>query len=570
MYFLSSGKFVLSLSILLFARTAYLLLVHERSSLIKVINNGIISTNNNTTSTTEIDGTTNTNDIIFTLHANGNGTSPGIELHTKDFTSSGGSNDTTNPIDQIIFKYCCTIVHHVSQDLCLPDSGARLFNSDGIRIMNMNQINHNHERIYCVYQGVHFVWPLIKVGHSFTPKNVESPIPGSDIIMTQISESPRAFSVSNFVTPQEIEELFRRNKDLMTPSEVGFGGWQDDTRTSSTSWDDETKAAQDIVERTFKILGVDYASDMFDPVQVLRYTSDGHHGHGQWYKPHVDWFDLEDYQNADPKINNGTNRFATMFLYLTDVMEGGGTVFPLSRTHLGYDNKSCVHDGTEDTAGYIDSKEARWCCNESSSALKTVPRQGNAVLFYGQGPDGTLDKYSLHGGCPPVRGEKWSANVWIWNRPHPSDEEKQKDLERYQKKIEIGETHVVFENSVDGVNVKLYYDADESQDGYALLPTLEELTKDWKEEQQREKSSNTDEDDDTSSTRFVFQFTIPSSSSRTITTYPTHAFIAVNEKTNQVIWAKRIKPFEDYESDDGAEKNLDGETILHIKDMLKQ
>lgn len=36
-----------------------------------------------------------------------------------------------------------------------------------------------------------------------------------------------------------------------------------------------------------------------------------------------------------------------------------------------------------------------------------------------QMPDGTLDPYSLHGGCPVLKGTKWSANVWLWNRPKP-------------------------------------------------------------------------------------------------------------------------------------------------------
>jgi hypothetical protein len=35
------------------------------------------------------------------------------------------------------------------------------------------------------------------------------------------------------------------------------------------------------------------------------------------------------------------------------------------------------------------------------------PVKGDAVLFYSIHPNGTIDKHSLHGGCPVQRGEKW-------------------------------------------------------------------------------------------------------------------------------------------------------------------
>ena len=39
------------------------------------------------------------------------------------------------------------------------------------------------------------------------------------------------------------------------------------------------------------------------------------------------------------------------------------------------------------------------------------------MLFYSQGPGGTLEDASEHGGCPVLRGEKWAANMWVWNGP---------------------------------------------------------------------------------------------------------------------------------------------------------
>jgi hypothetical protein len=99
------------------------------------------------------------------------------------------------------------------------------------------------------------------------------------------------------------------NRERVAPSEVGFTGTTgDDTRTSSTSWDFHSEAAKAIQKRSFEVLGLDYIPAHADAVQVLNYKPT------QWYKPHVDWFNSDAYASWDPTVNNGTNRFATVFL----------------------------------------------------------------------------------------------------------------------------------------------------------------------------------------------------------------------------------------------------------------
>lgn len=39
--------------------------------------------------------------------------------------------------------------------------------------------------------------------------------------------------------------------------------------------------------------------------------------------------------------------------------------------------------------------------------------KGDALLFFSLHPDATTDPLSLHGSCPVIEGEKWSATKWI-------------------------------------------------------------------------------------------------------------------------------------------------------------
>lgn len=41
------------------------------------------------------------------------------------------------------------------------------------------------------------------------------------------------------------------------------------------------------------------------------------------------------------------------------------------------------------------------------------PRRGDALLFFSLLPTAVPDTSSLHGGCPVIEGEKWSATKWI-------------------------------------------------------------------------------------------------------------------------------------------------------------
>jgi hypothetical protein len=99
-------------------------------------------------------------------------------------------------------------------------------------------------------------------------------------------------------------------------------------------------------------------------------------------------------------------------MYLTSVEQGGETVFPHGQKLSVWEDEASLMDPgevfEEDSWEYTMVKLCR-------SSLATKPIQGEAVLFYSQTPSGALDPYSEHGGCPVLKGDKWGANLWVWN-----------------------------------------------------------------------------------------------------------------------------------------------------------
>merc|ERR1712194_6564 len=65
--------------------------------------------------------------------------------------------------------------------------------------------------------------------------------------------------------------------------------------------------------------------------------------------------------------------------------------------------------------------------------LSIRPSNTKAILFYSQYPDGTLDKSSIHAGCPVLGGTKWLANIWVWNGPRNTYPNEPKIKSYYEK-----------------------------------------------------------------------------------------------------------------------------------------
>lgn len=54
-------------------------------------------------------------------------------------------------------------------------------------------------------------------------------------------------------------------------------------------------------------------------------------------------------------------------------------------------------------------------CETKSTAFQVTPAKGHAVVFYNLLPDGNADDLTLHEALPVTKGEKWLANIWVWD-----------------------------------------------------------------------------------------------------------------------------------------------------------
>ncbi|XP_024522659.1 prolyl 4-hydroxylase 1 isoform X3 [Selaginella moellendorffii] len=195
--------------------------------------------------------------------------------------------------------------------------------------------------------------------------------------------SPRIILLHKFLSAEECDYLIaiagpRLAKSTVVDTSTGKG-IESKVRTSTgmflSNYDRRYPMIQAIERRiaVYSMIPVENG----ELLQVLRYEPN------QYYKPHHDYF------SDQFNLKRGGQRVATVLMYLSDVEEGGETIFP------------SVGDGECE------------CGGELRKGLCVKPRKGDAILFWSAALDGNVDSNSLHGGCSVLRGEKWSATKWL-------------------------------------------------------------------------------------------------------------------------------------------------------------
>ncbi|XP_027359414.1 probable prolyl 4-hydroxylase 6 [Abrus precatorius] len=225
-----------------------------------------------------------------------------------------------------------------------------------------------------------------KATHEFVLRSNRgvSPVKFDPTRVTQLSWRPRAFLYKGFLSEEECDHMINLAKDKLEKSTVvdneSGKSVMNEVRTSSGMFLDKAQdeVVADVEARiaAWTFLPIENGESL----QILRYEN------GQKYEPHLDYFDDETNQIM------GGHRIATVLMYLSDVEKGGETIFPNFELSQPKDESwsECAHEGY---------------------AVKPV--KGDALLFFSLHPDATPDTKSLHGSCPVIEGEKWSATKWI-------------------------------------------------------------------------------------------------------------------------------------------------------------
>lgn len=141
-------------------------------------------------------------------------------------------------------------------------------------------------------------------------------------------------------------------------------------RTSKFAWfyDDTNEVTTRVNKRIEDMTGFELTGS--EMLQVMNYGLGGH------YATHFDFFNVS--LTADIVAMQG-DRKATVLFYMTDVDQGGATVFPNLRTAV-------------------------------------FPKKGTAVMWYNLNNRFEGDYKTLHAGCPVIVGSKWVTNKWIRER----------------------------------------------------------------------------------------------------------------------------------------------------------
>ena len=236
--------------------------------------------------------------------------------------------------------------------------------------------------------------------------------------METLSTSPRLFRLHNFINHDDVDELISlTGKANLESSTTGLQqegktgenqGEITESRTSKNAWDQDSHLAIKMKKRVFSALRIPFNTTWADGLQLVHYDP------GQYYLEHTDYFDIHSDPNWDfnPETG-GVNRFATVFLYLSDVELGGETVFPEAGEGTPHGDQEEVRRLKQEL--FPNNPGAADLVDRCQSKKGVLPRKGDAVLFYHQSRSGKLDPAALHGACPVLKGEKWGANVWVWN-----------------------------------------------------------------------------------------------------------------------------------------------------------
>lgn len=198
-------------------------------------------------------------------------------------------------------------------------------------------------------------------------------VPDREVEVLFVLKKPQVILLGNVLSAEECDAIVahcgtRYTRSTVT-AEADGASVVHEGRTSEMAFIQRGEA--EVAERIDRRLAAlaHWSPECSEPFQLQKY------GKTQEYRPHFDWLD-PDSAGHRSHLARGGQRLATFILYLCDVEQGGGTVFPA----LG---------------------------------LEVFPKKGNALWFLNTDNNHQPDQQTLHGGAPVVSGTKIIANKWL-------------------------------------------------------------------------------------------------------------------------------------------------------------
>ncbi|KAF4664616.1 hypothetical protein FOL47_005039, partial [Perkinsus chesapeaki] len=197
---------------------------------------------------------------------------------------------------------------------------------------------------------------------------------------------PRIYMTDNFLTPEECQHLIGLAENNLTLGRIGGGGGgvaDDDIRSS---WQFYTGANDSLTDMTLRAILKRFQRAARIPDKFGETLQIGRYEKGQKYEIHHD---------STPGRGSAMWRPATIIVYLSDVEEGGHTIF------IPFNDERC--------------RPLSLCCqkDEVQGTIRIPPKLGRAVLFYSYDLEGRHDPASRHAACPVIKGTKWITQRWF-------------------------------------------------------------------------------------------------------------------------------------------------------------